>query len=73
MQIRIWNIPDRENSVIDYAETHDIVTAVTFAADGSQVVAGSFKGKCQFYTCSSEYKLQYQAQIGETGPSVKLG
>ena len=64
-QIRVWNIPDRYGKVVDYADVHEIVTAAVFSADGSQVMIGTMKGKCQFLTCDPEtFKLQYKAQIG---------
>lgn len=64
LQVRIWNIPEQNGRVVDYADVHEMVTATTFSADGARAIVGTMKGKCRFYQCSSHYKLEYEAQIG---------
>lgn len=65
LQVRIWNIPEQHGRVVDYADVHEMVTATVFSADGSRAIVGTMKGKCRFYQCSSDFKLEYQAQIGK--------
>ncbi len=48
----------------DYSDVHDMITAVTFSPDGRKAVVGTMKGKCRFYTCEQDFKLEYEAQIG---------
>ena len=62
--MRIWNIPEQNGRVVDYADVHEMVTAATFAADGTRVIVGTMKGKCRFYHCAPSLKLEYEAQIG---------
>lgn len=57
----MWNIPDQR--VVDWADVHEMVTAVNFLPDGSKATVGSMKGKCRFYRCSN-FQLEYEAQIG---------
>ena len=64
MQVRVWNIP--EQRVVDWADVHEMVTATAFSPDGRRTVVGTMKGRCRFYQCEPTFKLEYQAQIGET-------
>ena len=50
---------------MDYADVHEMVTATIFSADGTRAIVGTMKGKCRFYQCSPDLKLEYQAQIGQ--------
>ena len=62
----MWNIP--EQRVADYADVHEMVTAVAWSANGEQAVVGSMKGKCRFYSCAPRtHALEYTGQIG--GPA----
>lgn len=67
-QVRLWNIPEQNGRVVDYADVHEMVTAATFSADGRRTVVGTMKGKCRFYQCSPAFKLEYEAQIGVAQP-----
>ena len=58
----MWNIPDQR--VVDWADVHEMVTAVNFRPDGSKAIVCTMKGKCRFYRCSN-FQLEYEAQIGE--------
>ena len=58
----MWNVPAQ--AVVDYADVHEMVTAVTFSLDGSKACVGTMKGKCRFYRCDDKRKLEYEAQIG---------
>ena len=60
-QVRMWNIPDQR--VVDWADVHEMVTAVNFSPDGAKAIVGTMKGKCRFYRCAN-FKLEYEAQIG---------
>lgn len=61
-KVRVWNIP--EQKVVDYADVHEMVTAVAWDERGERVVVGSMKGKCRFYTCTPRtHALEYAAQI----------
>jgi len=64
-QVRLWNIPEQHGRVVDYADVHQMVTATIFSADGTRAIVGTMKGKCRFYQCSPDFKLEYQAQIGQ--------
>ena len=59
----MWNVPAQ--AVVDYADVHEMVTAVTFSLDGSKACVGTMKGKCRFYRCDDKRKLEYEAQIGK--------
>ena len=61
-QVRMWNIPDQR--VVDWADVHEMVTAVNFFPEGSRAIVGTMKGKCRFYRCAA-FKLEYESQIGE--------
>ena len=62
-KVRMWNIP--EQRVVDYADVHEMVTATAFSVDGKKAIVGTMKGKCRFYQCEPDFKLEYEAQIGE--------
>ena len=67
-QVRVWNIP--EQRVVDYADVHEMVTATAFAPDGRRAVVGTMKGRCRFYACEANFRLEYQAQIGARVPAL---
>lgn len=64
MQVRCWNIPDQK--VVDWADVHEMVTAAAFSSEGSRAVVGTMRGKCRFYQIDTSFRLDYQAQIGES-------
>ena len=66
MQVRCWNIPDQK--VVDWADVHEMVTAAAFSSEGSRAVVGTMRGKCRFYQVDTDFRLDYQAQIGEVSP-----
>ena len=66
----MWNIP--EQRVVDYADVHEMVTATAFAPDGRRAVVGTMKGRCRFYACEANFRLEYQAQIGALPPASCL-
>ncbi|KAL0043328.1 hypothetical protein WJX79_001633 [Trebouxia sp. C0005] len=59
-KVRMWNIPDQR--VVDWADVHEMVTAVNFSPDGAKAIVGTMKGKCRFYLCAN-FKLEYETQI----------
>ena len=69
LQVRVWNIP--EQRVVDWADVHEMVTATAFSPDGRRTVVGTMKGRCRFYQCEPTFKLEYQAQIGESSCAMK--
>ncbi|KAK9791592.1 hypothetical protein WJX73_008422 [Symbiochloris irregularis] len=61
-KVRVWNIP--EQKVQDWADVHEMVTAVAWSHNGEQAVVGSMKGKCRFYSCAPRtHGLEYTGQI----------
>ena len=62
LQVRCWNIPDQK--VVDWADVHEMVTAAAFSSEGSRAVVGTMRGKCRFYQVDTNFRLDYQAQIG---------
>ena len=64
-QVRMWSIPAQR--VVDWADVHEMVTAVNFSPDGAKAIVGTMKGKCRFYLCAN-FKLEYEAQIGAPPP-----
>lgn len=65
----MWNIPEQQ--VVDWADVHEMVTAVNFAPEGAKAIVGTMKGKCRFYRCSN-FHLEYEAQIGTVTLLVNL-
>lgn len=61
-QVRLWNIP--EQRVVDEIAVHEMVTALTFSADGARAVIGTLRGKCRFAQVAGGH-LEYAAQMGE--------
>jgi WD40 repeat protein len=59
-KLRFWNIPDHR--VADWVDIGEMVTAATFTSDGSCAVAGSYKGKCHFYSMDG-VRFDYLTQL----------
>ena len=45
--IRIWDIS--ENKVIDWFQTNDMITAMSFSPDHQHLIVGFYKGICKIY------------------------
>eukprot|EP00891_Asterochloris_glomerata_P003295 jgi/Astpho2/3295/e_gw1.00054.81.1_t len=70
-KVRMWNVPAQ--AVVDYADVHEMVTAVTFSLDGSKACVGTMKGKCRFYRCDDKRKLDAAADVRNKRASQKQG
>ncbi|XP_028775464.1 WD repeat-containing protein YMR102C-like [Neltuma alba] len=46
-KIRIWSIPRRQ--VVDWADVHEMVTAVSYTPDGQAALVGTHNGTCCMY------------------------
>ncbi|RCV33594.1 hypothetical protein SETIT_7G094600v2 [Setaria italica] len=51
-KVRIWDVLDRR--VTDWADTRNIITAVSYQPDGKGFVVGTTAGACRFYNQSGE-------------------
>jgi len=60
-KVRLWGVTDAR--VKSWVDIHDMVTAVSFNADGSKAVVGSMRGKCRFYSLGPNNSLEYEAQL----------
>jgi WD40 repeat protein len=60
-KVRLWSIP--EQTVVDWVNIHEMVTAVCFSPDGKKAVIGSYKGKCRFYSVEGN-QFEYITQMG---------
>lgn len=51
-KVRVWDVSD--NRVIDWADAHGIITAISYQADGKGFVVGTVAGTCRFYDQSDQ-------------------
>ncbi|XP_042455214.1 WD repeat-containing protein 44-like [Zingiber officinale] len=49
-KVRIWSVD--ENIVVDWVDTRNIITAISYQADGKGFAVGTLSGNCLFYVCS---------------------
>ncbi|KAL6196477.1 hypothetical protein ACLB2K_032092 [Fragaria x ananassa] len=59
-KVRIWSILDHQ--VVDWNDTHEMVTAACYTPDGQGALVGTYKGSCRLYN-TSDNKLQEKNQI----------
>eukprot|EP00899_Mesostigma_viride_P012407 jgi/Mesvir1/21167/Mv08927-RA.1 len=59
-KLYIWNIPNQ--TVADFLDVHEMVTAAAFAPDGRRAVVGTYKGKVLFYSTEG-HRFEYITQI----------
>ncbi|XP_073130460.1 uncharacterized protein [Henckelia pumila] len=59
-KVRIWTINGCQ--VVDWTETKEIITAISYRPDGQGGVIGSVTGTCQFFNISDN-RLQFEAQM----------
>lgn len=57
-RLRLWSISDK--TVAFWAQVPEMITAVSFAPDGKQAIAGCLRGQCFFYETEG---LKYQSQL----------
>ncbi|KAL0332695.1 UNVERIFIED_CONTAM: WD repeat-containing protein 44 [Sesamum calycinum] len=69
-KVRIWGIPKRR--VEDWANVHDIVTAVCYQPNAKGFVVGSVSGTCRFYELSGD-ELLLNAEINIQGKKKSSG
>ena len=58
--IRIWDI--NETKVVDWVQTNDLITALTFSPDKNHLLVGFFKGTIKIYLTNqvlSEHKEKF--------------
>ena len=58
--VRLWYIPGHR--VADYVKVNEMVTAATFSPDARKTVAGSYKGRCRFYTMEGD-RFEYMTSV----------
>jgi len=58
--IRIWDIS--EHKVVDWVQTNDLITAMSFSPDNHHLVVGFFKGMCKIYRID-QGKLKFVMEI----------
>ncbi|KAF8715547.1 hypothetical protein HU200_027206 [Digitaria exilis] len=51
-KVRIWDVLDRR--VADWADTRNIITALSYQPDGKGFIVGTIAGACRFYNESGE-------------------
>ncbi|TVU14606.1 hypothetical protein EJB05_38082 [Eragrostis curvula] len=51
-KVRIWDVLDKR--VTDWADTRNIITALTYQSDGKGFIVGTITGACRFYDQSGE-------------------
>ncbi|KAL6634209.1 hypothetical protein ACP70R_026880 [Stipagrostis hirtigluma subsp. patula] len=49
-KVRVWDASEKR--VVDWDDTKDIITAVTYQPDGKGVIVGTVAGTCRFYDLS---------------------
>ncbi|XP_074588804.1 uncharacterized protein LOC141844704 [Curcuma longa] len=64
---RIWSVD--ENIVVDWVDTRNIITAISYQTDGKGFAVGTLSGNCLFYECSGN-NLQLQRQLSVWGKQI---
>ncbi|KAJ8557393.1 hypothetical protein K7X08_003018 [Anisodus acutangulus] len=59
-KVRIWGVPEKR--VLDWADVHDIVTAVAYQPNGKGFIVGCISGTCRFYDLN-ESVLSLNTQV----------
>ncbi|RLM75447.1 WD repeat-containing protein 44-like [Panicum miliaceum] len=59
-KVRIWDVLDRR--VTDWADTRNIVTALSYQPDGKGFIVGTIAGACRFYNQSGE-SIQLEREV----------
>ncbi|KAL6899809.1 hypothetical protein ACP4OV_006467 [Aristida adscensionis] len=45
--VRVWDVSEKR--VVDWVDTGDVITAVTYKSDGKGIIVGTVSGTCRFY------------------------
>ncbi|KAI9108718.1 hypothetical protein K1719_020365 [Acacia pycnantha] len=69
-KVRIWGV--HEERVVDWADIHEVITAISYKPDGKGFVVGSISGTCRFYSTSDEH-CRFEAQIHVDGKKRSRG
>ncbi|XP_054807304.1 uncharacterized protein LOC129309671 [Prosopis cineraria] len=69
-KVRIWGV--HEERVVDWADIHDVITAISYKPDGKGFVVGSISGTCRFYVASDKH-CRLEAQIHVDGKKRSRG
>ncbi|CAN4114147.1 unnamed protein product [Withania somnifera] len=59
-KVRIWGVPRKR--VLEWADVHDIVTALAYQPNGKGLIVGCISGTCRFYELS-ESVLSLNTQV----------
>ncbi|OEL24448.1 putative WD repeat-containing protein C3H5.08c [Dichanthelium oligosanthes] len=59
-KVRIWDVLDRR--VTDWADTWNIITALSYQPDGKGFIVGTIAGACRFYNQSGE-NIQLEKEL----------
>ncbi|KAL6885894.1 hypothetical protein ACP4OV_010155 [Aristida adscensionis] len=59
-KVRIWDVLDKR--VTDWADTRNIITALSYLQDGKGFVVGTLSGACRFYVQSDE-RIQLEKEL----------
>ncbi|WVZ75117.1 hypothetical protein U9M48_023204 [Paspalum notatum var. saurae] len=51
-KVRVWDVSEKR--VVDWADTRDIIAAVSYKPDGKGLIVGTVAGRCRFYDQSGE-------------------
>ncbi|THU62815.1 hypothetical protein C4D60_Mb01t09100 [Musa balbisiana] len=69
-KVRIWGID--ENRVVDWADTRNIITAISYQTDGKGFVVGTLTGNCRFYVYTDN-NLQLERELCIRGKKKLIG
>ncbi|PAN06370.1 hypothetical protein PAHAL_1G259400 [Panicum hallii] len=51
-KVRVWDVSEKR--VVDWADTRDIISAVSYQPDAKGLIVGTVAGRCRFYDQSGE-------------------
>jgi WD40 repeat protein len=60
-KLRLWSL--REARVVSFSDVRGFITCVSFSADGSAAMAGTYDGKCTFFSVEPSGSLAWQTQV----------
>jgi WD40 repeat protein len=67
--IKLWSIKDEE--VVEYINSADIITALTFTSDGKQLIIGMMKGQIEIWNLEGT-KLRFVSRMEVRNRSGKF-
>jgi len=60
-KLRLWSL--RDARVFSFSDVRGFITCVSFSADGSAAMAGTYDGKCTFFSVEPSGSLAWQTQV----------